>query len=690
MTRHPRISSLVGLAYCLATLASSASLQQPLGDSNTAYPRLNFSSPSPLIFHSVFGLLQQWPNTFFPNGHTVAPCLVASGTSLYHGRRGENLPPSPEWLAFDAEYSYAMAGAGESSVLLTYRLTRAVPCLYFDGASASLADDGAMDVQELVIHKDSAHVPDQSRLGRLSHSATAPVSSLREEKDRPRWDPLNAEYNRASGLCDMIEQHGLGGAGWGYEGIVRMNAGFEMIWCNFSSPSLKVVSRIKTTVPSLEGVIDRPGPERPPRPHLHDARGPPDAQGPPDGFRPSDGYGPPDRYGPPGRHDGPYGDPFAGNPFTQSGVYDWFRAATDRYGFAGSMPGRGEARVTVDSTSLVTYYDPALRDQARVRIQQEQNLYNLTEDGYWQPPAAATDRQAALEKLRRRRRTQHLRNVSSEDGFFAHSAVLGRLKDSADRSLKDRSHFDWVSAAQEIVLTHSDSLNNLQQSLKAALLEDRLQAIRERVAAMRNKLHHRWMAFYEHPPFRYQNISQAFSNSAPQSLAALNRCAKAYAREDTDLSESEQTTHHAFNEVLHAICSKVLSPYLSIEEIWLKHFNNVSAPLDDHDHTLVRNIHSMMTTELFAIEELMAWLGWVDQWTSCSPSCSSGQQCYIPMWPAMGRAPGRGPGRRHDRNGTYPGPADLDAEVDKLLWQPQCVDAEHFPPDDNQSLRYTS
>lgn len=35
-------------------------LQNVLADNVGQFPRLNFSDPSPLIFHSTFGLLQQW------------------------------------------------------------------------------------------------------------------------------------------------------------------------------------------------------------------------------------------------------------------------------------------------------------------------------------------------------------------------------------------------------------------------------------------------------------------------------------------------------------------------------------------------------------------------------------------------------------------------------------------------------
>jgi hypothetical protein len=76
--------------------------QQPLVGSPTENKhedygswKLNFSSGAPHYFASVYDLLQQWPNAFFPNGHTIAPGEIQPFTKLYHGRWGDELPPSP-------------------------------------------------------------------------------------------------------------------------------------------------------------------------------------------------------------------------------------------------------------------------------------------------------------------------------------------------------------------------------------------------------------------------------------------------------------------------------------------------------------------------------------------------------------------------------------------------------------------
>jgi hypothetical protein len=62
------------------------------------------------------------------------------------------------------------------------------------------------------------------------------------------------ELARARGLCKWVQDNNVGGPGWGVEGMVRMNAGFELMWCNFTSPS---ISHLNATTPLLpESALD--------------------------------------------------------------------------------------------------------------------------------------------------------------------------------------------------------------------------------------------------------------------------------------------------------------------------------------------------------------------------------------------------------------------------------------------------
>jgi hypothetical protein len=101
--------SIKGIWLVLIYLSCIAAAQQkPLNDHETAplsaqQWNFNFSSSAPHYFASAYGLLQQWSNTFFPNGHSIVPCEIPPLTKLYHGRKDAEVPPSPEWIAFDMQ-----------------------------------------------------------------------------------------------------------------------------------------------------------------------------------------------------------------------------------------------------------------------------------------------------------------------------------------------------------------------------------------------------------------------------------------------------------------------------------------------------------------------------------------------------------------------------------------------------------
>ena len=82
----------------------------------------------------------------------------------------------------------------------TYRAKRDLNLLYVDGMSAGKTHMGTLDTQDLV---------------------------LRENKTSHDWDPFMDELARASNICDLMKE-------WGYDGFMRMEIGFEVVYCDFS------------------------------------------------------------------------------------------------------------------------------------------------------------------------------------------------------------------------------------------------------------------------------------------------------------------------------------------------------------------------------------------------------------------------------------------------------------------------
>lgn len=184
---------------------------------------------SNLIFASFAGLLQQWPNSIFPNGHSIVSGIIPRGTLLYHGANNrESSPDGMEWLSFDPEMAYVIHSSreGETS-LYTYSTQRPLKVIYLDGQSASLGTAGYMDSQSLLVNRTVSE--DLNEFGPT--------------------DLLRGEYRRAKGLCQV-------GKKLGFEGIVRMNTGFELIWCNFGE-GLEHFGETNTTDP-FENADDVP------------------------------------------------------------------------------------------------------------------------------------------------------------------------------------------------------------------------------------------------------------------------------------------------------------------------------------------------------------------------------------------------------------------------------------------------
>ncbi|KAH9056821.1 hypothetical protein EDB87DRAFT_1686835 [Lactarius vividus] len=188
------------------------------------------SPPNPnstyhLIFNSVNGLLQRWPNALHRNalptqGHSIVPTTIPKGTILYHGRDDPQMPNSPDWVAFDFEHAYLFCR--QSCHVVSLQAKRDLRLVYFDGLSAAKMKDGTQDSQDVLLW------------------------------GQPRPDKYFSEFERIEGLCDWGRPLGL-------DGFVRMEFNFEAMVCDLDL--LEVVSFVDliplnpTTVPArLPGI----------------------------------------------------------------------------------------------------------------------------------------------------------------------------------------------------------------------------------------------------------------------------------------------------------------------------------------------------------------------------------------------------------------------------------------------------
>jgi hypothetical protein len=519
--------------------------------------------------------------------------------------------------------SYGIMGSARNSYLLTYQTTRPIKALYFDGESAALMGLGQLDTQMLHVFGNISGPPNSGFPG------------------------LFGEYSRAAGLCDWLEASGLRGRGWGYEGIVRMNAGFEMIWCDFASPSLQLRTQLNVTAPRLprkdgdDDDDDERGGGAPMPPHWRRDTG--------------------------------------REPFLAEQAWGWYTSATDHYGRSrgggsGSGSGFGEARVRARSCGALSYYSPRLVGLTSARAADEQALYNLTADGRWKGEGAHGDRSAALAQLARRRRYHHLEDVTTAEAALMRASservlhdLLGR-PGAAGEEGGGCSGADWVYMTNEIIQSAGTHLQVLAGILDGAR---NATTMRTWMARLRSHSHAFYVAFLEYPAgYGHQASASEWDVDSPRYRTTLARCRQRYTQlltpapgDEDRLSPEEQDLRWAVEETYGAICSVLLTVGFQVEAGWAQDFQNRAPDADGENSSpagdLEHHYGKLAASWADGVQQLLAWLGWEESFVGCAETCHWDERCFIPIWPFMswGGFGGGGGGRRHpplERNSTGP------------------------------------
>lgn len=188
--------------------------------------------------------------------------------------------------------SVGIYGSTGQSSLHVYSTTRPLNILYFDGQSAALTPAGTLDSQMAILQ---GHIPLY-----------------------PSYNLIYDEDQRALDLCRLATDLRI-------DGIVRMNAGFEILICDYDVSQVREVFVTDTTVPNREAEHNKSLPRDPNR-------------------QPPRGYG---------------------NVFAEQGSFEWLRSATWHYGdYGGGNGGLPEQRIKLDLCRMVSFYDPALSSLA--------------------------------------------------------------------------------------------------------------------------------------------------------------------------------------------------------------------------------------------------------------------------------------------------------------------------------------
>lgn len=229
---------------------------------------------APQIFNAVHDAMRQWGESLHHNGMSFFLATVPEGVILHHGNNNEESPREPDWLAYEVEHAEGFARGGfggpgggpgrgppgkppahylrsdnlhgqvelgsieraqepmihevvderpleevKGGWLHTYRVVRPLRYLYVDGMSGGKTSMGTLDSQDYLLRGTKEAFEDLREEGDQVHSPPPPPGG-------GGGGPMN-ERARAVELCALCKD-------WNLSGIVRMEAGFEIIQCDFS------------------------------------------------------------------------------------------------------------------------------------------------------------------------------------------------------------------------------------------------------------------------------------------------------------------------------------------------------------------------------------------------------------------------------------------------------------------------
>ncbi|KAL8805343.1 MAG: hypothetical protein Q9182_002017 [Xanthomendoza sp. 2 TL-2023] len=538
-------------------------------------------------------------------------------------------------------------GSTRNSFLSTYQTTQPTKCLYFDGASGALAESGTMDTQMLFLFGNTTGPP-----GRNSSAEFL-------------WD----EYARAQRLCGWLQERGLDAPGQGIEGIVRMSAGFELIWCNFSSPSLRLVSRFNVSVPLLgynRTASLNDGPEKFSQDLIATEQGKGEDLPAPD-----------------------WEIDWDHEPFIASQQWDWFMSSSRAYS-SEDLASTREPTIRLLDTELICMYSPEFQQLLAVRVEHDRERLNLTSDGFWKGSSDRESRRDAIKQLMRRRSRHHVGNLTPQevdkfrDGIeHMVNLVVGRnFHNNNNHNHGPHATISWSHTCDLIVNSFSKRLIQLQRLLQresaaaaaAAEPDGSPIPLQRQFALLRERTHALLMPFFDYSSESSETGTPSGTTTEPIQ-PSLRRCKSAYLpwripNAGQDLPKSHRFIAEAIEEVLHGICSVLIGAGLAIERIWLREFNHGRLLLDDPGKNPLQQPPSSAEAEMRVwsdrIEELTAWLGWAPHWMRCPRLCAWDEECYIPIWPILRQILGT----RKPAYGNY----EVDVgEVEFDLWHPRCL-----------------
>ena len=423
--------------------------------------------------------------------------------------------------------SLGIFGSVGRPYLHTMMPIRPLLVIYFDGQSASPTGTGTFDTQTALL-KD--YVP-----------------------LHPSVDFIYNEHQRALELCQLAESLKV-------DGIVRMNAGFEVLICDYVRSAVQEIHSVNITVPGNKDVENNPNLPRDPN------------RQPPHGI---------------------------GNAFAEQNGWEWARSGVWHYG--GLITGGGslrEARVQPDFCGMVSFYDPYLRS-----LSGEHHGGIRGNDTYQNGWGL--------------RRGHRLLGVSKFDivtvrHWIQQAVMNARSQQSWFGFQRSRcSMTNWQMITETIVDQHKTRGKEIMAALNNHDKSD-LDAVVQKVHELSHAILY---PYIEYPGTVDQSLDVVRSQ-------AILRCSSVYTGHILleTLSDLEKPLKNAIEYVLHSLCNWEWSLFEWSERrttdlLIFQTAENGSS--DKHHEELFTEIKRFKEQTA----NIIKWIGW-DLWQDCETKCS--------------------------------------------------------------------
>lgn len=254
------------------------------------YPDMNAARQNAFaLFNSIHSAMRQWGSSINHNGMSFYLAQAPEGSIFYHGSFLDTRPTTPEWLAFEVEHAANFAQSWEGRPIPNpntmspepYTAANIDNVLFWHRALRSQAvreitdPDYLLDPSESAQRRLSGHTQEEDDGGNGTMpggppgpgdtfrgyfhtyranrplnlvyidgegAAKCPLGSLDSQDlillgwnytENTQRKQMLAEFQRAREMCDLANKW-LPSGGGKIDGFIRMEAGFEIIYCDFS------------------------------------------------------------------------------------------------------------------------------------------------------------------------------------------------------------------------------------------------------------------------------------------------------------------------------------------------------------------------------------------------------------------------------------------------------------------------